>query len=455
MQDILRKNQYVKPYTLTFICFMAATTATAQTQDLTLVSTRPRTDEEKPATPRYYQTVIVRGDSSWAGIPSDCNQSVIRKFAVQQDQATFEKYLAGQISPALFKAVVKERRIDTTQLSRTPVPSNYYYVFLGLNPKGEKIVIVDADQDRDFGDDTVYRFDTAFFKKPSGQLPPLPELTLATRKGPLKIKLDPYEAYFHESDDIYQSRLEYILELAIVNDRNWVAEFVVGGQAHQVKIWGFGANLQDDPASPNLMLKFASDSLHRYEYDTREAIRAGNALYSWENVNDGSQPSPVIALRKIKDVPVFDARPGDVLPPLSTREFVTGQPLDFSSFKGKYVLLDFWGTWCVPCMELLPKIREHHARFRNQPVTMVSVAFDFAKDEAKLRETIQRENMHWQHIWQDRAAMSEVGSFTKLFKVQAYPTFILISPQGEILYRGTAAEGLQKAVDLLNARLAS
>ncbi len=84
---------------------------------------------------------------------------------------------------------------------------------------------------------------------------------------------------------------------------------------------------------------------------------------------------------------------------------------------------------------------------------MISVALDKQADEDLLKATILKEKMEWNHIWQVREKYREDDSITKLFKVLQYPTFILINPEGEIIYRGVAAAGYREMLEVLDKHL--
>lgn len=107
-----------------------------------------------------------------------------------------------------------------------------------------------------------------------------------------------------------------------------------------------------------------------------------------------------------------------------------GNMFSLESLRGKYVIIDFWGTWCGACLKGTPKMKE----FRNQheaKVQIVGIAQD--DNRAMWLRTLERYGMDWPNIMNDADSMDYVAKFN----VQGFPTKILLDPMGKILYRTT------------------
>jgi TonB family protein len=103
--------------------------------------------------------------------------------------------------------------------------------------------------------------------------------------------------------------------------------------------------------------------------------------------------------------------------------------LDLNALKGKAVLLDFWGTWCPPCVTAVPTLRGLQKRHDKEPFVILSVSSD--SDEAVVRAFIDKNQMVWPQYWdRDRKVQ-------QAFDVRAYPTYVLIDDEGVIRFRTT------------------
>lgn len=114
-----------------------------------------------------------------------------------------------------------------------------------------------------------------------------------------------------------------------------------------------------------------------------------------------------------------------------------------SSLKGKFVIIDFWGAWCGPCMSGMDALRSFRDKHKGK-VELLGIAKD-TKD-GWLR-TIKNRNLNWVHILNGKAE----EDFVAKFNVTGFPTKILISPEGKILYResGESEEFYNKVEEFL------
>ncbi|MEO1528433.1 MAG: redoxin domain-containing protein [Planctomycetota bacterium] len=103
-------------------------------------------------------------------------------------------------------------------------------------------------------------------------------------------------------------------------------------------------------------------------------------------------------------------------------ETVEGDELSLASLKGKVVLVDFWGTWCPPCVAELAPLKKIHSALNEKGFEVVGVAAD---SRETLRPFIKSRGLNWKNIVDDD------GSIAESFNVEAYPTTLLINRDGE------------------------
>jgi thiol-disulfide isomerase/thioredoxin len=146
----------------------------------------------------------------------------------------------------------------------------------------------------------------------------------------------------------------------------------------------------------------------------------------------------------IKRVPPVDS---------SARNFATtdinGKPLQLIDFRGRYVLLDFWASWCVPCRENGPHLKELYAQYKPKGLEIIGVASNNG-DERLWREAVKKDGLPWKHVLSgyDENKPDNDKGISGLFGVGSLPTYILINPAGKIVARfgsgGEAYEALDK-----------
>lgn len=154
---------------------------------------------------------------------------------------------------------------------------------------------------------------------------------------------------------------------------------------------------------------------------------------SWE-ISDIKMDGSIITIVESEEEvdPKVALRPGTEAP-LFTAETFSGDELSLSDLKGKYVMIDFWGTWCGPCIEALPIIKEAHATYGGENFEIVGIANELNLE--RFGDFVERENLQWPQIPEIYEKESEIQ---ELYSVNSYPTYYLINPDGEIVEYGMA-----------------
>ena len=124
-----------------------------------------------------------------------------------------------------------------------------------------------------------------------------------------------------------------------------------------------------------------------------------------------------------------------------TQNDTLGKPVSLSAFRGKYVLLDFWASWCGPCRAENPTVVSAYAKYHRKGFEIIGVSLDRPGDKDKWLKAIDADKLTWTHVsdlqfW-DNAVAKEYG-------VESIPQNFLIDPQGKIIAKGLRGDELQK-----------
>jgi peroxiredoxin len=131
---------------------------------------------------------------------------------------------------------------------------------------------------------------------------------------------------------------------------------------------------------------------------------------------------------------------GKVAPEFSQND-VNDQPVKLSSFRGKYVLLDFWASWCVPCRAENPVVIKAYEHYKDKNFTVLGVSLDNPNFKAKWLEAIQKDGLNWTQM---ADMVNKENAVAKLYGVTAIPENFLIDPSGKIIAKNLRGEELEK-----------
>jgi peroxiredoxin len=125
------------------------------------------------------------------------------------------------------------------------------------------------------------------------------------------------------------------------------------------------------------------------------------------------------------------------LAPGFTQNDTEGKPVSLSSFKGRYVLIDFWASWCGPCRQENPNVVRAFEKYKAKNFTVLGVSLD--RDRQKWVQAIAADQLYWTQVsdlgfWNNAAA--------KLYRVSSIPQNYLLDPDGRIIGKNLRGEEL-------------
>lgn len=125
--------------------------------------------------------------------------------------------------------------------------------------------------------------------------------------------------------------------------------------------------------------------------------------------------------------------------PEFTQNDTTGNPIKLTDFRGKFVLLDFWASWCPDCRVQSPDLVKTYATFKDKNFEILGISFD--RDRNSWIKAIHTDKLHWKHVSDLKRWQNDVGT---LYGVKAIPQNVLIDPSGKIIARNIHGEELNK-----------
>ncbi len=118
-------------------------------------------------------------------------------------------------------------------------------------------------------------------------------------------------------------------------------------------------------------------------------------------------------------------------------ETPAGKIIKLSSLRGKYVLIDFWASWCGPCRQENPNVVKIYDKYKHKNFEILGVSLD--DNKAKWVNAIDKDNLKWMHVSDLRSWNSSV---VPLYQLQAIPATVLLDPNGVIIAKNLRGESL-------------
>jgi thiol-disulfide isomerase/thioredoxin len=174
-----------------------------------------------------------------------------------------------------------------------------------------------------------------------------------------------------------------------------------------------------------------SAALLRYDYDLMKKF--DDYEKAFYRLSERVQNSPAGILVKNYITNVRASEVGAQAPDF-TLKALDGQEITLSNFKGRYVMIDFWGSWCGPCRQSSPLLVELYNELKKQDadIEFIGIACSEQNDKNWI-EAIEDDKLTWIQLNDSHSKKGK--SIQKLYAVLGVPTSLLISPEGKILYR--------------------
>lgn len=131
----------------------------------------------------------------------------------------------------------------------------------------------------------------------------------------------------------------------------------------------------------------------------------------------------------------------EAMAPQFTQNDVNDKPVSLSSFKGKYVLIDFWASWCGPCRAENPNVVDAYNQYKDKNFTILGISLDNPGKKDAWLAAIEKDQLNWTQL-SDLNGWS--NAVAKQYGIRSIPQNFLIDPNGKIIAKNLRGEGLHQ-----------
>jgi thiol-disulfide isomerase/thioredoxin len=167
----------------------------------------------------------------------------------------------------------------------------------------------------------------------------------------------------------------------------------------------------------------------------KKNLKMGKALLA--DLEEAEHRTAKTVKGKILDIELLKGEP----PPPIEVTALDGKPLSLSDYKGKVLLIDFWATWCGPCIRELPNVKEVYEKYKEKGFDILGISLD--QDRGRLESFLESESMPWRQVFDGKGWQNEVAG---LYGVTSIPKTYLLDQNGKVVKIGLRGEDLGKEV---------
>lgn len=397
------------------------------------------------------QIIFPNNDSiQYKGIPSELKEFVVRSMPLQGAQYHWDNYKNGEIDKDRFLKIVSRFELDTMKLA--DIPYDYQIaILIGTNQNEKRVIIVDADNDEDFSDENMLEYEFPLTIEQQKKIEETLPTVLADYEyyldgnvidKSIELKPSPYKGTLGLGYNTKnETEKKYDLFISIPKYRK--GELTIDKTKYGVFASnGFTSPSYSKGKTSIFFSKF--DSKKPSELDGDIPYQIGDTINLNEQdylLNSVSLWGDTIKLRYIgKNTRPTGITEGNFIPKFNAKR-MDSSVFSLEQYPDKYILLDFWGTWCKPCIALIPELKEINTEFEDKNFVLVSVAYD--RDAQKVIDFVKKEQMNWEHVFVNQTQQDK-NSLVEKLKVASFPTTILIAPDGKIIARNKTMNELKE-----------
>lgn len=366
------------------------------------------------------------------GVPS--NWSHVDKAMVWLNtyQFIYQNFLAGNFTKEHYKQVQESWKWspDTAKLSEKPIKC-YVYTVRGFDEdKGKWSVMIDTNNNLDFSDETVIYPDVIKNDDPYSY------------KNP---KIVQYEIY--QNGRVLKATIPMVIKTKedkfLYNFPQYAqATLSLDGEQYPLAIQsGFtrpdfeDCELVEIESVPDHQ-RVSEDKLTR----RNEIVTLGGVKYRNRGVD--LYDNVLYLDPATENTDQYSLQVGYPFRPFTAQEFSTKCLVKFSDYKGKYIYVDFWGTWCPGCVADIPELKKMYKELDKDQFEFIGIALDTPQ---KLAHFIKKNDVTWPQFLSDKT-----NKLIDAYSIPGYPTSVLIDPDGVVIARNLRGDQLRDKLQELS-----
>ncbi|GAB3014910.1 peroxiredoxin family protein [Spirosoma pulveris] len=351
------------------------------------------------------------------GIPANWSHVDKAMVWLNTNQLVYQNFIQGTLTEAQYKDFRNYWKLtaDTAQLSRKPIKC-YVYTLRGFDEQtGKWAVLIDTNNNLDFSDETAFYPEVIQRNNPYSYRKPTIVNYEVYQKGkilkaslPMVVKTFGNDFFYnfpqHAQTTLKRAGKTYNLAVSFGFTR---PDFDINGLV--------------DLSTLSTSERISEDKL----IEVNENVSLDGITYKNKGVdfyNNVLRLEPVVDGKR-----EYALQVGYPFKPFIEPEFTSRRPIALADYKGKYVYIDFWGTWCKGCVDDIPNLKKLYAGLDKNQFEFIGIVQDSPE---RLTKFIQKQDVQWPQILSDQS-----NKLVESYPFRGYPTSVLLDKNGIVLAR--------------------
>ncbi|MGF1925016.1 MAG: TlpA family protein disulfide reductase [Bacteroidia bacterium] len=351
----------------------------------------------------------------------------VKNIIFQADQYLFEKYKRVELAETTYLEIKKS--FDTSKLVDKSL-KNYLSVLV-YTDEAKKYLIFDRNYNKDFTDDET-------FEHKLSEIENVPNDTQFTHA--LRITVPTEYSYAGKVMSIPTSifLLPYApVSIRIIQKENLNFSYTIPDitRIYSIKDINFVIRKMLPDTAKNYVVSLIGEDGKRSNknYASKDKFSFRGQTFMIDTIDLNRNAVKITQLKELvtKGTQLNFYFDGKIFGPNQNHSFVS-----LDKYKGKYLLIDVWATWCVPCVESIPVLQELHNKYKGGMFSILSVSIDKETDRDKVKKFVKAHGMTWDVLLPKTSNSKETERFAS-----SVPYFLLLDPNGKIIFSesGTAS----------------
>ncbi len=299
----------------------------------------------------------------------------------------------------------------------------YFNLMVVGYDKSDKVIIIDSDNNYDLSNDFIFRFPLTRKEDNQQQYSTLNYQTFDKGKVQWKSSNVHIQAFNTGIIKTIPERYDmWITPFGTVCK----GSFTIGDQTYNLALNNAPEHFENTELliKPN-RLNLAENNLFSAFLPKMDTFQLAQKSYHIKSIAPGCESIVIeeTVPKKFKGIVLGAQMPDLTYPNLAEKN------LSISSYRGKFLLIDLWGSWCGPCIAQMPKLKALYEKYRSKNFAILGIAFETDKTLNNLKSVIAEQELPWDQVYSTEPLKVFFSNYA------IYPTYLLVAPDGTILAR--------------------